>query len=65
MNFLDALRARINSQVQVVTEAATYAGILTAVNNGTIVVRTSPNYGPTEDVTILASSIDFVRVFTF
>lgn len=66
MNFIEALRQRIGRQVQVVTTTQTYVGILESVSSGSIVVLTNqPQYGPTEEVTILLGNISHVRVFSF
>lgn len=65
MNLTEALLQLLGSQVQVVTAATTFAGILEAVSNNSITINTSQQYGPTEQVTIVMDAISFVRVFSF
>lgn len=63
--FENELRERIGQRSQVVTPSITHSGILTAVTNTQVTVRTSqyPGYGSTEDVSVLLQSIAYVRFF--
>lgn len=65
MTFLQALRQIIGRQVQIVAGSAVYAGILTQVSSGSIVITTAPQYGPPEQQSIAVGSISHVRVFSF
>jgi len=61
--FEDALRARVGQQVQIVTPMETISGILIAVTNGSVVVRTTNGYGQTEDVAVPINAISYARFF--
>ena len=62
MLFTDELRNRVGELVQVVTAAEIVAGILLSVTDGAVSVRTSPSYGPPEDVLVRIPIIAYVRL---
>ncbi|PGK42997.1 hypothetical protein CN907_08050 [Bacillus anthracis] len=62
MLFTDELRKHVGELVQVVTAAQIVAGILLSVTGGAVSVRTSPSYGPPEDVVVRIPIISYVRL---
>lgn len=62
MLFTDELRNHVGELVQVVTAVEIVTGILLSVTDGAIIVRTSPSYGPPEDVIVRTSIIAYVRL---
>ncbi|MBM6647274.1 hypothetical protein [Bacillus sp. RIT 809] len=62
MLFTDELRNHVGELVQVVTAVEVVAGILLSVTDGAVSVRTSPSYGPPEDVVVRTLIISYVRL---
>lgn len=62
MLFVNELRKHVGELVQVVTVVEVVAGILLSVTDGVVIVRTSPSYGPPEDVLVRIPVIAYVRL---
>ncbi|AAP07523.1 hypothetical protein CN575_18375 [Bacillus wiedmannii] len=62
MLFTDELRNHVGELVQVVTAVEIIAGVLLSVTDGAVIVRTSPSYGPPEDVVVRIPIIAYVRL---
>jgi|GEM_PF-2104787 len=63
--FIDELRERLNQQAQIVTAEENILGILVAVTESIVTIRTSsyPGYGGAEDVSVRVDAIAYVRFF--
>lgn len=62
MLFTEELRNHVGELVQVVTAVEIVAGILLSVTDGAVSVRTSPSYGPPEDVVVRIPVISYIRL---
>ncbi|WP_459502202.1 hypothetical protein [Bacillus sp. C1] len=62
MLFINELRKHVGELVQVVTVVEVVVGILLSVTDGVAIVRTSPSYGPPEDVLVRIPVIAYVRL---
>ncbi|KFN02333.1 hypothetical protein D0U04_16900 [Bacillus clarus] len=62
MSFTNELREHVGELVQVVTAVEVVAGVLLSVTDAAVSVRTSPSYGPPEDVIVRTPIIAYVRL---
>ncbi|MGG2016856.1 hypothetical protein [Bacillus sp. S10(2024)] len=64
MKFIDTLRSHVGQLAQVVLVGEIVTGIILSVTDGVVVIRTSPSYGPPEDVIVRIPVVSYVRLYS-